>query len=71
MRAGFLGRTRATENTCDGGHVETEDTCQRDTSDASGQQWANAGREVATPFFSFLYLLGNCVCLVWRPRPLK
>ena len=53
-----------------GGHVRAESTCRRDTSDTSGQQFATKPREVATPF-SFLYLFGNCVCLVWRPRPIE
>ena len=54
----------AGENTCDGEHVQTEDTCQRDTSDASGQQWANARREVATPFSFSLFIWGLCVSVV-------
>ena len=38
------------------------------TRDASGQQWANARREVATPFsFSFpLSIWGLCVYLLWE-----
>ena len=51
--AGF-GRTRA-----DGEHVPTEST-----RDASGQQWANARREVATPFSFSLFIWGLCVSAV-------
>ena len=53
----FSGRTRATENTCgrrtraDGERVPTWGT-----RDASGQQWANARREVATPFSFSLFI---------------
>ena len=48
-------RTRA-----DGERVPTEST-----RDASGQQWANAGRDVATPFSFFFINLGIvCVSVV-------
>ena len=65
-------RTRATENTCrrrtraDGEQVPTENTCRRSTIDASGQQWANARREVATPFSFSLLIWGLCVYLLWE-----
>ena len=47
-----------------GEHVRTENTCRRDTSDASGRQWANAGREVATPFSFSLFIWELCVSVV-------
>ena len=49
-----FGRTRA-----DGEHVPTEST-----RDASGQQWANARREVVTPFSFSLFIWGLCVSVV-------
>ena len=48
--------------------MPAESTCRRDTSDASGQQWANARREVATPF-SFP-VLGEQTVVKVQPLPL-
>ena len=39
-------------------------TCRRDTSDASGQQWATARGEVATPFSFSLFIWELCVSVV-------
>jgi len=51
--------------TCEHGeHVPTENTCRRSTKDASGQQRANAKREVATPFSFSLLIWGLCVTAV-------
>ena len=44
-----------------GEHVRTENTCRRDPSDASGQLWATARREVATPFSFSLFIWELCV----------
>ena len=72
----------AGENTCDGEHVQTEDTCQRDTSDTSGQQWAyrlvDSARSLTKPVcnqgFDFPNWQGTRITLVSRlkardPRP--
>ena len=63
MRAGFLGEHVLRRTRADGEHVRTENTCRRDTSDASGQQWANAGREVATPFSFLFFIYLGIVCV--------